>query len=280
MISVCASQPSACCVEIRIRSISTGRCRPALVDLVANRHLRLAVGPQVGQLADLAHLRQPLGDLVREHDRQRHQLGGLVRRVAEHHSLVAGADEVERVVVGRVVLRLVRGVDALRDVGRLLVERDHDAAGVRVEAPLRVRVADLGDLLAHERGNVDVGLGRDLARHHDEAGRDQRLARDPAGRVVREHGVEHRVRDLIRDLVRVALGDRLRGEEEFSRRHIGGSGYLISRKASKVRVSPSELVQARRERSGLRFSVVELGRLWPARPAKPSSSGRASFRST
>ena len=65
------------------------------------------------------------------------------RRVAEHHPLVAGADPVERVVVARVVLELVGLVDAQRDVGRLLVDRDDDAAGVRVEPPLRVRVADL-----------------------------------------------------------------------------------------------------------------------------------------
>ena len=64
-----------------------------------------------------------------------------------------------------------------------------------------------------------------------------------------------------------------------SRAAMAATGYLISRKASKVRVSPSTFVQARKERSGLRFSVVELGRLWPARPAKPSSNGRASFRS-
>ena len=140
-------------------------------------------------------------------------------RVAEHHPLVAGADQVERVVVGGVVLPLERLVDALRDVRRLLVDRDDDAARVRVEAPLRVRVADLRDLLAHERGDVDVGLGRDLARDDDEAGRDQGLAGDTAARIVREHRVEHGVRDLVGDLVGVAFGDRLGREEKLSGRH-------------------------------------------------------------
>ena len=86
-----------------------------LVDLVADRDLRLAVGPQVREHVGLAHLGEPLADLVRELDRQRHQLVGLVRRVAEHHSLVAGADTVERVVVA--VLGLEGIVDTLRDVG-------------------------------------------------------------------------------------------------------------------------------------------------------------------
>ena len=193
---------------------------PALVvHLVANRHLCLAVGPQVGQVADLAHLGEPLADLVGEHDRERHQLRRLASRVAEHHPLVARAGLVERIVVGRIVLGLVGGVDTLRDVGRLLVDRHDDAAGVRVEAPLRVRVADLRDLLAHERGDVHVRLGRDLAGDDDEAGRDQRLAGDPAGRVVGQHRVQHGVRDLIGDLVRMTLGDRLRGEEKVACRH-------------------------------------------------------------
>ena len=158
-----------------------------------------------------------LHDPVRELDRQRHQLVGLVRGVAEHHSLVAGADAVERVVVA--VLRLEGVVDALRDVGRLLVDRDDDAARLGVEAVLGARVADLPDRLADEPRNVDVGLGRDLAGDDDEAGRDQRLAGDAAGRIVPEDGVEDGVRDLVGDLVGVALGDRLRGEGERARSH-------------------------------------------------------------
>ena len=75
------------------------RLAPVLVDLVADGDLCLAVGPQVRQLAGLAHLREPLADPVREHDRQRHQLRRLVRRVAEHHPLVARAEPVERVDV-------------------------------------------------------------------------------------------------------------------------------------------------------------------------------------
>ena len=192
---------------------------PVGVDLVAHRHLRLAVGTQVRQHVGLAHDRKPLGDAVRQHDRQRHQLARLVRGVAEHHPLVAGADHVERVVVARIVLHLVRGVDALRDVGRLLVDRDDHAARLRVEAVLGARVADLLHRLAHDPRNVDVLLGRHLTRDDDETGRDQRLARDAAHRVVRERSVEDRVRDLVGDLVGMPFGDRLRGEEEGALSH-------------------------------------------------------------
>ncbi len=159
-----------------------------LVLLVADGHLRLAVRPEVEQLVGLPHLGQTLAELVREHDRERHQLLGLAARVPEHHPLVACAQPVERVVVAGVVLHLVGRVDALRDVRRLLVDRDDYGARVRVEAEVGARVADVGDLLADELGDVDVDLGRDLAGDDHEARRDQRLAGDsavpdrPAGR--------------------------------------------------------------------------------------------------
>jgi hypothetical protein len=195
-----------------------------VVDLVANGHLRLAVRPQVRELTSLAHLGEPLADLVREHDRKGHQLLRLVRRVPEHHSLVAGADPVEWIVVTRVVLHLVRRIDTLRDVGRLLVERDHDTARRRVEAPLRMRVADLRDPLAHELGNVDVDVGGDLARDDDEPCRDQRLAGNATQGILRQNGVDVGVRDLVGDLVRVPFGDGFRGKEELAGGH-RATGY-------------------------------------------------------
>ena len=188
-----------------------------LVELVADRHLRLPVGAQVREDVGLPHLREPLREPVREHDRQRHQLVGLVRGVAEHHSLVACSLPVQRVVVA--VLALVRVVHTLGDVRRLLVDRDDDAGRVRVEAELGARVADLADPVADEARDVDVRLGRDLARDDDEPGRDQRLAGDTSLGIVGEDGVEHGVGDLVGHLVRMALGDRLRGEGERATGH-------------------------------------------------------------
>ena len=208
-----------------------------LVDLVPNGHLRLAVGPQIWQLTHLANLGQTLADLVREHDRKRHQLRRLTGRVAEHHSLVAGADAVERVVVAGVVLDLVRGIDALRDVRRLLVDRDHDAARGRIEAPLGMRVTDLRDLPSHLGRDVDVRLGRNLAGDDDETGRDQRLTGDPAAGIVGEHGVEDGVGDLVGDLVGMSLRDRFGCEQEVARH--GREGYLIVWKPEIRSASPS-----------------------------------------
>ena len=181
------------------------------VAVVADGDLGLAVGTQVGDLAALADRGQPLGQPVGQVDRQRHQLGGVVAGVAEHQALVAGALLVERVDATGAVL--VGRVDALGDVGGLRADRDLDAAGRAVEALGGGVVADAEHGVAHDLGDLDVGLGGHLAGDVHEAGRDHRLDGDPAARVLGEHGVEDRVGDLVADLVRVPLGDGLGREQ-------------------------------------------------------------------
>ena len=105
----------------------------AVLVVVLDGDLGLAVGAQVVERAVLAYLGEPLGEPVRDGDRQRHQLGGVVGGVAEHQALVAGALLVER-VLGGADPRLVAVVDALRDVGGLAADGDLDAAGLAVEA--------------------------------------------------------------------------------------------------------------------------------------------------
>src|SRR5699024_4699646 len=87
-----------------------------LAVLILHRDLALTVRAQVGQQAAFAHLGQAFGQFVGQADGQRHQFGGLVAGVAEHHALVAGAGDF---VVG-----------AQRDVGALAVDVGGDAAGV------------------------------------------------------------------------------------------------------------------------------------------------------
>jgi hypothetical protein len=82
-----------------------------------------------------------------------------------------------------------------------------------VEAVARIVVADLTNRLAGDLRDVDVGLGRDLARDDDEAGIHQRLAGDPPFGVLAHDRVEDAVGDLVADLVGVTLGNRLGGEE-------------------------------------------------------------------
>ena len=183
-----------------------------LVARVLDRHLGLAVRPQVRDLAGPPHRGQLPRQLVRQHDRQRHQLRGLPAGVAEHQALVARALPV--VVVGALALAVLERVgDALGDVRRLRADGDRDAAGRAVVALGGGVVADLQDLLADDAGDVHVRLGGHLAGHVHLPGRDQRLDRDPARGVVLEHRVQDGIADLVSHLVRVALGHRLRGKQ-------------------------------------------------------------------
>jgi hypothetical protein len=189
---------------------------------VLDRHLGLAVGPQVGQGLVLAHARHLARQQVGEVDRHRHQLRGLIAGEAEHHSLVAGTAR----------------VDAPRDVRRLLVDRHDDATGVGVEAKAGAVVARLLNGLPDDIPELDVGIGGDLADHKGEAGGDGRLAGHPAKRILGHDGVEDRVGDLVGDLVRMPLGHRLRREEVRRTLHrVPDSQPLRYSACSSVRVS-------------------------------------------
>ena len=169
--------------------------------VVFDGDLGLAVRASPAQRAIAPEDRQPAGELMGHLNRRGHQLGRLVAREAEHHSLVAGAAV----------------IDTLRDVGRLLVDADQHATGLPVDAVLGAGVADLLDRLADEAGDVDIGLGGDLPEDQDRAGAQRGLARDPAERILAQDSVEDGVTDLIGNLVRMPLGDRLRGEEAMAR---------------------------------------------------------------
>ena len=107
-----------------------------LVIDVADRDLGLAVGAQVGHGAVLAHRGQLLGHALCQVDGHGHERGRLVASVTEHHALVAGADLLVRIVARLAVLGLVALIDALSDVGALVVDGVEHAAGIAVEAVL------------------------------------------------------------------------------------------------------------------------------------------------
>ena len=158
--------------------------------LVLECDLGLPVGTEIRQHAGLAHLGQTFGEAVGEPDRHRHEIGRLVACVAEHHSLVAGALGVDDVLAALARAHLESRVDTLGDVGRLLVDRDDDAARVAVEAVRLAVVTDLAHVLTDDLRDVDVRRRRYLTGHDDESGREQGLACDAASRVLVEDRVE------------------------------------------------------------------------------------------
>jgi len=166
--------------------------------VVLHRDLALAVGPQVGQLAVLAHQAELAGKLVGHRDGGRHQLGGLVDGVSEHHALVAGA----------------AGVNTLRDVARLFVDRRNHCEGVGVESVEGVVVADRGDDAADQALKVNVGLGGDFAGDDHEAGSGQRFSCYATVRVLFETGVQDGIGDLVGNFVGMTFRDRFRGKQK------------------------------------------------------------------
>ena len=165
--------------------------RGLAVFVVLDRDLTLAVGTQIRQLAVLAHFGQLAAELVGQRDGSRHQFGGLVGGVAEHHALVASATSIH----------------ALRDVARLLVDGRDDRAGVGVEAIESIVVADGGDDATHQALKINVGFGGDFASDDDQPGGCQRFSGDAAVGILLQAGIQNGVRNLIGNLIRMAFGD-------------------------------------------------------------------------
>ena len=167
------------------------------VAVVLHGHLRLAVGSQVVDDAVAPDPRQGSAQVVGQRYRQRHERLGLAAGVAEHQPLVAGAARVH----------------PHRYVRRLPVDGRQHRAGVGIEPELGPRVPNVADGVPHHVREIGRAGAGDLAGDHHEAGRQQGLAGDAAGRVLREDGVDDAVRHLVCDLVRMALGDGFRREE-------------------------------------------------------------------
>ena len=107
---------------------------------------------------------------MREGDRERHELLGLVAGKTKHHSLVAGATSVH----------------AQCDVGRLLVDRGHHRARPGIEAVPCLRISDARDGVTHEHRKVNVRLGGDLAKDRRESGGDHRFTGHTRRGILRE----------------------------------------------------------------------------------------------
>ena len=162
--------------------------------VVLHRDLGFAVRAQVLEHLLGADVAQAAGQLVGQHDGQGHQLLGLAAGVAEHEALVSRALLGSFLAPGfarpGALLVALGFVDALGDVGRLLVDAGQDAAGFVVEAVMGAGVADLADRVADDLLEIGVALRGDLAGDEHHAGRGYRLAGDAALGVLGQQGVE------------------------------------------------------------------------------------------
>src|SRR5262249_39826356 len=88
-----------------------------VVGTVFNCDLGFAVGAKVRKHSVFANLREALGELVSEGDWGGHEVFVLIRRVAEHHALIAGPARI-----------YTHG-----DIARLLVDAGNHGAGIGIE---------------------------------------------------------------------------------------------------------------------------------------------------
>ena len=183
------------------------------VAVVFRRHLRLAVRAEIVKRAVLADFCQLLCKLMRQRDGQRHQLRGLIAGIAEHHALVARANEV--VLVSGAVFRLKGFVHAHCNVRGLHVNGGQHRAGRTIEARIRRIVTDLFDDFTRNRIDVHIALGGNLAHHVHHTGRRRHFASYMRGRVFRHDVVENCIGNLVANLVRVAFGHGFRCKKMF-----------------------------------------------------------------
>ena len=154
------------------------------VFIILHRYLRLSVRTQIAERAVFANLGQPSRQLMGKGDGIRHKLRRFVGGIAEHHSLVAGADRVQLVLCHRVLPRLQRLIDAHGNIRRLLVDRDDHAAGITVKAIFCPVITNLSDGLSHYLLNIHISMSSNLTHNHNKSGGTASLAGNSAHRIL------------------------------------------------------------------------------------------------
>ena len=172
-----------------------------LAAVVEEGNLRLGVRAEERIVSRVAEPRELLHDAMAVVDRGGHERVGFAACETEHHALVSRA-----LFTGEACRR----VDALRDVGGLLVDFDDDFRVVGVEAEIVVVVANIAGHFAGDFLEIDSGFGRDFAGEDDEIGRGERFASDAGFGILREQGVQNGIGDLVADFVRMAFGNGFR----------------------------------------------------------------------
>jgi hypothetical protein len=156
---------------------------------------------------------------VSQRDGQGHEFWRVAAGETDHHALITGTDSLNRVLAHLALLGLEGLVHAQGNICALLLDRHQHATRLTVKAELGPRVANVHDYVAHQRIQVHVDIGSDLAHDQHQAGCDGTLTRHAGIGIVGYDRIEYGIRNQVAHFVRVALCDRLGGEEELGRGH-------------------------------------------------------------
>jgi hypothetical protein len=168
-------------------SIYTQGNHGTTVVLVLDSDLRLGVWPQPGEGSVVPGFFHGRVELMGEKDGLREKLGSLIGGIAEHDTLITGTELLQRLLI----------VETLRNVGRLLLNRDENVAGFVVEAFGGIVIADIFDGVADDVLVVKVSLGGDFTKDHDHARLGGRFTSDLGQGVFLEAGIEDRIGHLV-----------------------------------------------------------------------------------
>ena len=138
-------------------------------------------------------------------DRIGHIFLCLIAGKAEHHTLVSGTDGIQ-LILGHGLLSGFQGfVYAHGNIRGLLVDGDHNAAGIAVEAVFSPVIADLADRLADDLLDVHICVGGDLTHDHHKACGGAGLTCHTAHGVLLHQCVQDRIRDRVAHFIRMSL---------------------------------------------------------------------------
>ena len=142
---------------------------------------------------------------MRHRDGIRHILLCLVRRIAEHHSLVSGSDGVNIFLCRRCCLCFERLIHAESNICGLLVDHRNHAAGLRVKSVIRAGISDVADRIAHDLLHIYIGIGGDLSHNHHHTGRSACLAGNAAHGILLHKRIQDGIGNLVAHLIRMSL---------------------------------------------------------------------------
>lgn len=147
--------------------------------LVLDSDLSLRVRSEPAKLTAATGIGHRLVELVGQHDGEGHVFLSLIRGIPKHDTLITST----------VVLEVTM-VQALSNVGGLLLDGNEDVAGFVVETLGRVVVADLLDGFTDDLLVVELGLGGDFTEHHDHTGLGGGLAGNLGPGILGQAGIE------------------------------------------------------------------------------------------
>ena len=141
-------------------------------------NLGFGVGSEPGGFARFANSAEFSPEAVREHDGGGHEFWGFPAGIPKHKSLVA------RTLLSSFFSRDTAGIDALGDIGALAGEGVHNVDAIGVKDIIVVGITNFANGGANEFVVVKLGSGCDFARHDNEIGFNEGLARNPTGWVL------------------------------------------------------------------------------------------------